>query len=422
MSSIAKNQWLHLFALRFEFMETSFFEKRKFYFKGPVPSSKSIYNRALIVQSFFPELVLSGFSSCEDVVLLKQALSDLNQNKKEFFCGEGGTTFRFLAFRISRETGSFKLNMAPSLAQRPHQSIIDTLYQLGIDAEWSQTSLIIQSRGWQNPLKPLKIKSTDSSQFLSGLLLSAWHLDFSLEIDLSESISSESYFLMTLSMVKELGMNFHLTKSSLHIPPHQKIIKGFFMMEPDLSSCFSLAALGALCGKVEIDKFPFQSLQPDIYFLDIFNQMKIPWETCGESIIFKQKSFYDGISVDLSHCPDLFPVLATLCSFSTTPSKLFGAPQLKNKESNRIEKTSELLKLFGVPHRCLDDGLEVLANPSIDYTTPIEFNPDNDHRMVMAAALFCWKGYNLKIHHPHVVNKSFPEFLEIAFPQQIGLH
>ncbi|MNT06759.1 3-phosphoshikimate 1-carboxyvinyltransferase [compost metagenome] len=41
------------------------------------------------------------------------------------------------------------------------------------------------------------------------------------------------------------------------------------------------------------------------------------------------------------------------------------------------------------------------------------FDPDQDHRMVMAGTLLRMLGYPIKVKSPEAVNKSFPEFWDV---------
>lgn len=131
--------------------------------------------------------------------------------------------------------------------------------------------------------------------------------------------------------------------------------------------------------------------------------------------ILKQTEF-SGTEFNIGLSPDLFPVLCALASFAKSPSKFFGAPQLRHKESDRIAKTSELLNLCGVMYQILDDGMIVhpvgLKRPVQDFA----FDPADDHRLAMAAALFKLASFPIKILNPHVVQKSYPEFF-----QHVGL-
>ncbi len=104
-------------------------------------------------------------------------------------------------------------------------------------------------------------------------------------------------------------------------------------------------------------------------------------------------------------------MLAVLCAFAEGVSTLLGAEQLIYKESNRIQKTYELLCLMGFKCELHAGGLTIYGKSSSQPPSKLcKFNPDHDHRMAMAAALFKLKSYNIEIEHPEVVNKSYPDF------------
>lgn len=177
-----------------------------------------------------------------------------------------------------------------------------------------------------------------------------------------------------------------------------------------MSSAFTMAAAGALAGESIIENFSKESTQPDVVFVDIFKKMHVDFSVDGEKLTVKESPNMVGVNWNLSQSPDLFPVLAVLCSWAQGTSKLFGAPHLVSKESNRIAKVSELLQLTGVAHEVLPDGMIIHGNPLQNLVRGVSFNPDQDHRMVMAAVLMKLKGHGIQVADPLVINKSFPEF------------
>ena len=92
-----------------------------FSFIGLPPSSKSLFNRALLVQSFESQIQIIGESSCDDVQLMKEAVKNF-KHSKEINCGAAGTVFRFMALRASREPGLHILTGSDRLFQRAHPS------------------------------------------------------------------------------------------------------------------------------------------------------------------------------------------------------------------------------------------------------------------------------------------------------------
>ena len=383
-----------------------------FRFQGDIPGSKSVFNRALIVKSYFPSLVLHGNSACDDVRFMRDGIRKISANS-HIDCGEGGTTFRFMALRSSRQAGEHILEASPRLLERPQKGLLDLIRQLGVAAEIKNQVLHIRSRGWQKPATPLQVNTTESSQYASALVLNAWLLDFDLEFELIGEKVSESYFLLTLEMLKSLGMTVHKTRSGYLIPTGQKIFGKEYSIEPDMSSAFTMAAAGALAGEVQLTNFPKASTQPDFVFTDIFSRMHVDFSVEGTTLQVSNRTQAQAVDFNLFQSPDLFPVLAVLCSWAQGSSKLHGAPHLVSKESNRIAKTAELLKLVGVKHEVLPDGMIVHGNPQQVLTKGVIFHPDKDHRMVMAAALMKLKGHEITIEEPSAINKSFPEFWDM---------
>jgi 3-phosphoshikimate 1-carboxyvinyltransferase len=384
-------------------------EMGDFRFFGEIPSSKSIFNRALIVQSYFLDLKLKGHSSCDDVEHMRSSLNNLF-GKKPLYCGDGGTTFRFAALRASRIVGRHELWASRRLLQRPQKGLVNLLHQLGVLVEVQSDRFIIQSSGWKVPQGPLVLDLSESSQYASGFFLNLWQLPFDLRIQLASEKVSQSYFELTLQMVKDLGMEVTANNLEYFVPANQKITKNEFTIEADLSSTFTLAAAGALLGQCQILNFPNKSQQPDLKFLEVFQKMGIQHHLHKDVLQVNDSQPLKALDFNLRDCPDLFPVLAVLCSWAEGTSTLFGAPHLASKESNRILKVSELLNLVGIHHDVRADGMVIHGNPRQILSKMASFDPDQDHRMVMAAALLKLKGHKIEIEQKNVINKSFPEF------------
>lgn len=394
-------------------MRSSFFS-----YQGSLPASKSLLNRALVVQSFFAELRIRGGSKCEDVVFLQKALCQFDQTVSQHFqCGAGGTSLRFLMARLSRVPGEYDLFADTRLMARPHQGLIKALKQLGVQiTRPEEDCLRITSDGWSLPQGPLSVTDPTSSQSLSALLLSAWNLekDLFLQYD-PENQASMGYLQMTLDFLKDIGMELELSAGSIRIHAGQKIQKTQINIEPDMSSAFAMAACALSNGELEIHHFPRQSRQPDFIFVELLKSMgaNILYDAQEKILKVQDSPVLHGIEFNLKNTPDLFPVLAVLLSRAQGVSYLSGLETLAYKESNRLENTRDLLQSLG--YECLyqNKKLRIEGRPDHVPSVFLEFDPDQDHRMAMAAALAQRQGADLKISNPQVLNKSFPEFWEI---------
>ncbi len=384
-----------------------------FQFRGELLNSKSWANRALVIQYFNPHIKLNIDAQSEDVFHLKKSI-ELIRDSNEFDLGLGGTSLRFFLFLISRSSGTYTLKAHRRLLDRPQQQALDILKQLGVSSDIFGDSLIVHSKGWQATEK-IFCSGDSSSQFVSGLLLSCWKLNFDLHIEIKKPLVSFGYLKMTLELLRKAGMKIIQSENEdffrIEILKNQTAAVDSLNQELDISSAFALAAAGLIDGEVEILNWNQASEQPDLVFLELFKKMNINYFENSKSFKIAKQNSWSALDCDLSSSPDLFPVLAVLCAFANGVSTLRGAAQLKHKESDRIVKTQELLNLIQVKTEILPDGLRIFGEGRDFFCeSSSKFDPDHDHRMAMAAGLVKLLGFNVSILHPEVVNKSYPSF------------
>jgi 5-enolpyruvylshikimate-3-phosphate synthase len=94
-------------------------------------------------------------------------------------------------------------------------------------------------------------------------------------------------------------------------------------------------------------------------------------------------------------------------------SALTGFSHLVHKESDRLAKVQELLRLLGRRFEVVGSEFLIYGDPR-PFTATGRIDPDHDHRMAMAAQVANLGGAHLQIQDKAVVNKSFPEFWPIV--------
>jgi 3-phosphoshikimate 1-carboxyvinyltransferase len=374
-----------------------------------------MFNRALIAQSFLPEIKIVGQSKADDVSKMKQALADFALGKTELDVGQAGTVLRFLALRVSRKKGKFILKGSEKLMQRPHEELERILAQLGCQVVRSQTAFEIKSHGWHLHGDGIFIKGDQSSQFASALVLSSWLFDHHLFINLQGSQVSRGYLEMTLQMMKGLGMVVGSTESELHISPLQCPRAVSIALEPDMSSSFAIAAFAAVGGQAHFPNFPEKSLQPDAIFPELLERMGVNVEKSATGLKVGATKKLTGSEFFIENCPDTFPVLSALCFLAEGESKIRGGSHLRFKESDRLSEMANLFERLGRKPVVYEDGLDFSGvSPKAESVSEFEFDTKDDHRLAMAAALLNSQGFRIKIKDKSVVNKSFPEFWDIV--------
>jgi 3-phosphoshikimate 1-carboxyvinyltransferase len=392
---------------------------QRMFYRGTIPASKSILNRLLILRSFSSELKIEGDSDADDVAKMKSAL-DHFAKAEPADCGAAGTTLRFLSLRASRKPGSHHLSGSLRLFQRPQDEIRNLLSQLGCEVEMGPQRMTIRGNGWHVPSQGVKIDRSISSQFASGLVLSAWDLPAPLAVHFTGDTVSESYFQMTIKLAEQAGLKLEKIERGFIIPAHSKLRATRMRAEIDTSSAFAVAALAvAHNATAEFEHWPVKSLQPDTIFSEVLQQMGCEADLIGEgdhaSMRISRTGELQGIEFDLRESPDLFPVLGILCGMAKGRSRLYGAPHLEHKESNRIEKTGELLTGMGRKWQRIDGGMIIEGDIHLPKgPSGLKFETDHDHRLAFAAAVVNAFGFGIEILHPQVVTKSFPSFWTIA--------
>ena len=383
-------------------------------FLGRGPYSKSLLNRAYIIQSYDPDFKIIGSSSCDDIQVIRRALEDF-KNNKPIFCGKSATALRFMALRVSRSHGTYVLSGERMLFERPHQILIKILSQLGVSAQiQNNNQLTITSTGWKPQGDALTFSSDVSSQFASSVLLNSFNLEKDLFLSLEGSILSSSYLNMTLLFLKKLGFIVKGELPELCIPAHQKINKNTYEVEPDISCLFTLACFAVLNGQAVFTPWIEESIQPDAVFPSILSKMGVNMIEKKGTLKITSTPNRHGLLINLKNNPDMFPSLAVLCALSQGESFLYGTPHLKFKESNRLSLTTDLIQKAGRKVIQTQDGLRIEGSLKTGEEQSIVLDPQGDHRMAMAGALLLYAGFDVKIKNPECVNKSFPDFWNIV--------
>jgi 3-phosphoshikimate 1-carboxyvinyltransferase len=120
-----------------------------------------------------------------------------------------------------------------------------------------------------------------------------------------------------------------------------------------------------------------------------------------------------NVPIDPQRIPamiDELPLLSVVACLSENPWEIRGARRLREKESDRIKTTVEMLRSLGAEVEELEDGLSGSGRQKL---TGGEVHGRGDHRIVMSAAVggWCAKGPT-KIHGAECVRISYPGFFD----------
>jgi 3-phosphoshikimate 1-carboxyvinyltransferase len=277
---------------------------------------------------------------------------ELRSPSLELFCGESGTTLRFMSAVCSIVDGECLLTGGPSLSGRPVEPLMEALRQLGVDCESSDGSppVVVRGRGAIRS-GSVRIRGDISSQFVSALLLVAPLGDGETDIRVTTPLESKPYVAMTIDAQRAFGVTVNTSEDMREFKVDSQSYKSIdFRVDGDWSSAAFMLASGALAGEVTVGGLNRQSRQADMEIINILGAMgaKLSWS--GDSVTVR-KTELQGIDWDLSDSPDLFPIVTCLGAAASGGSVLRGLGRLRFKESDRIEAMMDNLIRMGVTVR-----------------------------------------------------------------------
>lgn len=377
-----------------------------------ISGSKSESNRLLLLQKLFGNIQLSNISDAQDVVVMQKALSE---NSSRVDVHHAGTAMRFLtAYFAIAEQKSVTLTGSERMQNRPIQILVEALQNVGADIQYLKKEgfppLFIHGKNISK--NEIVMNANVSSQYISALLLVAPKLTNGLKLKLKGEITSLPYLKMTLQLLEKVGVEYTFKNQLIEVFPKNKIETLEYTIESDWSSAsyhFSIVALAEHL-ELKLKHFKKDSLQGDAKLIEIYQDFGVKTSLDNGILkLRKEENFQlpETIKFNLIDQPDLAQTIAVTCLGLGIDCQLTGLHTLKIKETDRLQALKNELEKFGA-HVEIDEQSLRLKSPK-KLNTDILVKTYQDHRMAMAFAPLAIKT-KLKIEHPDVVEKSYPNF------------
>jgi 3-phosphoshikimate 1-carboxyvinyltransferase len=326
-----------------------------------------------------------------------------------------GTATRFLAAASLLAPGPVTIDGNARMRQRPIGELTGLLGALGVQAEFLGTPGFPPVRltpGEARQRGTIEIPTTQSSQFISALLLVAPWLEGGLSIRLVGEVTSAPYVRMTTGQMRRLGARIDESADGREIRVEPGPLAGFLTtIEPDASGATCpLAAAAVVPGlSVRVPGLGADSLQGDTGFADLLGRMGAKVERGPDFVRVTGTGELRGIEADLSDMPDAALALAAACAMARGRSMLTGLRTLRVKETDRIEALRTELSRVGVrcPALAHDPDSLVIEPPDSLGTGQVVFQTYDDHRMAMSMALIALRRPGVVIHDPACVAKTY---------------
>ena len=416
---------------------------------GPVrgsvrpPGSKSITNRALVCAALAQgRSILTGALDSEDTRVMFEALGQLGialaldpaervitvtgcggklpATRADVFVDNSGTTARFLAAVLTLGQGIYRLDGAPRMRERPIQDLVDALRALGADVASDQDTgcppLLVRAAGLAGGVAT--VRGEISSQFLSGLLLSAPYAAQPIELVVEGELVSKPYVSMTLAVMRDFGVEVVAKGfTRFHVPNDRPYRGREFAIEPDASAAsYFFAAAAITGGEVRVEGLSRASLQGDVAFVDLLEQMGCEVRHEADAITVRGPELTGrklrGIDCDMNAISDTVQTLAAVALFADGPTTVTGVPHIRHKETDRLAALATELRKFGAEVEERPDGLRITPPASPAELHGAAIDTYRDHRMAMSLALVGLRVPGVTIRDPGCVAKTYPEFFD----------
>jgi 3-phosphoshikimate 1-carboxyvinyltransferase len=423
-----------------------------------VPGSKSITNRALILAALADgESTLEGALWSEDTQVMVDALRKLGfeievlRDEREFcnrsikvkgrggkipnagtekdplqiFVGNAGTAARFLAPLVCLGHGVYRLHGVPRMHERPQAALLQALRELGYRVDSPNDRLPVAIHGTGPRRGKCQVSIEESSQFASGLIMSAGVGAWKVEVT-GDNPEESPYVVMTSKLVGTFPKG-----------------AGSFYVEPDASGGSYFIAAGRLVpGPEHVESHGACDVRTTSFSeIRVLHWPKTGWqidERFPEAVSFPLLLMGLGLESEaerlerashrqetstwkVSRKQDLGDSIMTaivLAPFGLTPGVFTNLDRMRLQECERVVALRTELTKCGAKVIETDDTLEVF--PSRLHGAEIETY--GDHRMAMCFAVLGLKVASIRIRNPSCVKKTFPNFFQkLATPPPHGL-
>ena len=296
--------------------------------------------------------------------------------------GNSGTTLRLMTGIASLFGSETVLDGDESIRKRPMGPLLEALSACGAACSSADGRPPVRIRG---PITSdsIGIDGSMSSQFVSSAIMAAPLTERGMEVRIKGELVSRPYVDITIHMMGRFGVSVEETEHGFRIP-RQRYSPTDYRVPADFSSAAFPLVAGALGGCVTVDGMDLADPQGDKRIIDVLRAAGAEVSVSGEEVTCRRTGRPVAVDVDMSDIPDLFPVVAVLLSTADGTSRLYGAPHLRFKESDRIALTERMLTALGADIRgtedgCVISGVERLRGGRVEH--------NGDHRMLMAAAV-----------------------------------
>jgi 3-phosphoshikimate 1-carboxyvinyltransferase len=407
-----------------------------------VPGDKSISHRAVLLGAVGEgDTRVEGFGRSEDtestaraaralgvevveedvdvLVVRGVGLGGLRAPAEPIDCGNAGTLFKLLMGLLAGQDGAFVLSGDESLRSRPVEDLAEALRRMGARIETTEGRPPVRIEGAELKAAEHRLVRA-SAQTKSALLLAG------MQAHGGRTVVHEPQFTRdhTETMLRAAGVPISRSGRAVSVGRAESLRLEEVAVPGDISSAAPFVAAATLVPNSELSIHgvgvnPFRTALLDVLVrmggrIGVFDKRRLGGEAVGDLEV--RSAPLTATTVRKAEVPrmiDELPLFALVAGIARGESIVRGAAQLREKETDRIETVTNVLRSLGVRVTASDDGFRVVGVP-----TRIRgggaVHSRGDHRIAMLAAVAGLASREgVELQDPESVAVSFPGFFDL---------
>ncbi|RNE56813.1 3-phosphoshikimate 1-carboxyvinyltransferase [Cryobacterium tepidiphilum] len=401
-----------------------------------LPGSKSLTNRELVLSALAdaPSRLVAPLQS-RDTDLMVAALRQLGTGVESVTgaddvpdlritpgellgsttidCGLAGTVMRFLPPVAALALGPTTFDGDAGARRRPMRTTVTSLRALGADInDDGRLALPFTVHGTGRLAGgAITIDASTSSQFVSGLLLSAARFDNGLQLRHEGArLPSLPHIEMTIATLAGRGVTVESAAVGEWTVAPGPIRGAEVAIEPDLSNAapFLAAALVA-GGSVTITGWPATTTQVGADLAELLPLFGATVSHDGGSLTVTAGDGIRGVDLDLSTGGELAPNLVALAALADSPSTITGIGHIRHHETDRLAALAAEINGLGGQVTELEDGLRIEPRPLHGGV----WRSYDDHRMATSGAIIGLAVPRVEVENIGTTAKTLPQFASL---------
>jgi 3-phosphoshikimate 1-carboxyvinyltransferase len=407
-----------------------------------VPGDKSISHRAVLLGAVGEgETRIEGFGRSADtestvgavralgvrvaeedvdsLVVHGVGLRGLRAPKELIDCGNAGTLLKLLMGLLAGQEGEFVLSGDDSLRGRPVNPPADELRSMGVRIEANDGLPPVHIEGAE--LRPARHTLRRPSAQVKSALLLAGLLARGGPTTVTEAMPTRDH---TETMLSAAGARVSRRGRSITVQPAESLHLAAVDVPGDFSSAAPFVVAATLVPGSELTVHgiglnPYRTALLDVLVrmgarITVFNRRRAGGEPVGDLEVIAAPLIATTVrKAEVPRMIDELPLFALAAGMARGDSVVRGAAQLREKETDRIETVTTVLRSLGVRITASDDGFRVRGVPTRPKGGGV-VHSGGDHRIAMlgaVAGLASREGVELQ--DPESVSVSFPGFFDL---------